>query len=250
VSADGVVRVGVLGARGKVGSAICAALSPGPGDLELVATVGRDDPLDTFADARCDVVVDFSTASVARHAAAELAGSGINVVVGTSGLDDADLAAIRAATERDGSGNVIVAANFAVSAVLMMRFAELAAPYFDTVEVIEMHHDAKVDAPSGTAVVTAQRIAAASGEWAADPTRHEVAAGVRGGTVDGIAVHSVRMRGAVAHQQVIFGALGQMLTIRQDSTARDSYVPGVFAACRRIAELPGLTLGLDAVLGL
>jgi 4-hydroxy-tetrahydrodipicolinate reductase len=250
VSADEVVRVGVLGAGGKVGSTICAALSPGPADLELVASVGRDDLLDTFTDARCDVVVDFSTASVARHAVVELAGRGMHVVVGTSGLDEADLAAIRAASERDGSGNVIVAANFAVSAALMMRFAELAAPFFDTVEVVEMHHDAKVDAPSGTAVVTAQRIAAASGEWAADPTRHEVAAGARGATVEGIAVHSVRMRGAVAHQQVIFGAVGQMLTIRQDSTGRDSYVPGVFTACRRIATLPGLTLGLDAVLGL
>jgi 4-hydroxy-tetrahydrodipicolinate reductase len=240
----------VLGATGKVGSAICAALSPGPADLELVATVGRDDRLDTLADAGCDVVVDFSTASVSRRAVPDLARRGLHVVVGTSGLDDTDLTPIRAATEPDGAGNVIVAANFAISAVLMMRLAELAAPHFDTVEVVEMHHDAKVDAPSATAVATARRIAAASGEWAPDPTRHEVAAGARGATVDGVAVHSVRMRGAVGHQQVIFGAVGQMLTIRQDSTGRDSYVPGVFAACRRIAALPGLTLGLDAVLEL
>jgi 4-hydroxy-tetrahydrodipicolinate reductase len=132
----------------------------------------------------------------------------------------------------------------------MMRFAELAAPFFDTAEIIELHHDQKIDAPSGTAVATAQRMAAASQEWAADPTQHEVYPGARGGAGPaGIRVHAVRMRGMVAHQEVILGAQGQSLTIRQDSYDRASFMPGVVLACKRVGEFPGLTLGLDALLG-
>ena len=143
------------------------------------------------------------------------------------------------------------AANFAISAVLMMRFAELAAPFFDTAEIIELHHDAKADAPSGTALPTAERMAAASDGWAPDPTTHEVIAGARGGAGPaGIRVHSVRMRGMVAHQEVILGAQGQSLTIRQDSYDRASFMPGVVLACKRVADHPGLTIGLDALLGL
>ena len=147
--------------------------------------------------------------------------------------------------------NCIIASNFAISAVLMMRFAELAAPYFDTAEIIELHHDEKIDAPSGTAVATAKRMAAASGEWTADPTQHEVYPGARGGVGPaGIHLHSVRMRGLVAHQEVILGAHGQTLTIRQDSYDRSSFMPGVVLACKHIAEHPGLTLGIDALLGM
>ena len=133
----------------------------------------------------------------------------------------------------------------------MMRFAEMAAPFFESAEIIELHHDGKVDAPSGTAVQTAERLAAASSEWAADPTEREVYPGSRGGLGPaGIRVHAVRMRGMVAHQEVILGTLGQTLTIRQDSFDRDSFMPGVILACKRIADHPGLTLGLDTLLGL
>jgi 4-hydroxy-tetrahydrodipicolinate reductase len=170
-------------------------------------------------------------------------------VVGTTGFSDDDLALFR--SEFSGS-NCLIASNFAISAVLMMRFAELASPWFDTAEIIELHHDLKVDAPSGTAVTTAQRMAVARGaDWAPDPTRHEVYPGARGGEgPSGVRVHSVRMRGMVAHQEVILGAQGQTLTIRQDSYDRLSYMPGVLLGCKRIAEFPGLTLGLDPFLGL
>jgi 4-hydroxy-tetrahydrodipicolinate reductase len=172
---------------------------------------------------------------------------GMHAVVGTTGFSADDFTAFR---EAFSGSNCLVASNFAVSAVLMVRFAEMAAPFFDTAEIIELHHDAKVDAPSGTAVTTAQRMAAASGTWAPDPTQHVVWPGARGGEgAAGIRVHSVRMRGMVAHQEVILGAQGQTLTIRQDSYDRLSYMPGVVLACRRIAEHPGLTLGLDSFLG-
>ena len=176
-----------------------------------------------------------------------LADAGIHAVVGTTGLGDDDLATLRATFT---SSNCVVAANFAISAVLMMRFAELAAPLFDTVEIIEYHHDAKVDAPSGTAMATAERIAAASDRWRPDPTETEVVAGARGGKGPGdIPMHAVRMYGMLAHQDVIFGAEGQTLRLRQDSYDRSSFMPGVVLAVRRIADHPGLTIGLDRILG-
>jgi 4-hydroxy-tetrahydrodipicolinate reductase len=241
-----------------MGTAVCDALAVVPG-LELVAAV---DPsavgaerhgvtiaaeLRALADAECQVVVDFTVAAAARVTLPWLGMHGMHAVVGTTGFADSDLDAFR--TAFSGS-NCLIASNFAVSAVLMMRFAEMAAPFFDTAEIIELHHDAKIDAPSGTAVSTAQRMAAASDTWEPDPTRHEVYPGARGGLGPaGIRVHSVRMRGMVAHQEVILGAQGQTLTIRQDSYDRLSYMPGVVLACRRIAEHPGLTLGLDSFLG-
>jgi 4-hydroxy-tetrahydrodipicolinate reductase len=261
------IRVGVNGAGGRMGSAVCHALAIDP-DLELVATVdphfaggtipaGEDGTVVTiggelraFADASCDVVVDFTVADAARVTLPWLAMHGMHAVVGTTGLDDADLEAARRAFG-DGPAHCVIAPNFAISAVLMMRFAEMAAPFFESVEVIELHHDGKVDAPSGTAVQTAERLAAASSEWAADPTEREVYPGARGGLGPaGIRVHAVRMRGMVAHQEVILGTLGQTLTIRQDSYDRDSFMPGVILACKRIADHPGLTIGLDALLGL
>ena len=241
-----------------MGTSVCQAVSADPA-LELVAAV---DPhavgqacdgveihgeLRALVDAHADVVVDFTVAAASRTTVPWLALHGIHAVVGTTGLNDDDLAAFR--TAFSGS-NCIVASNFALSAVLMMRFAELAAPYFDTAEIIELHHDAKVDAPSGTAVTTATRMAAASSEWAPDPTQHEVYPGARGGVGPaGIHVHAVRMRGMVAHQEVILGAQGQSLTIRQDSYDRDSFMPGVVLACKKIADHPGLTIGLDTFLG-
>jgi len=251
------IRVGVVGAGGRMGTAVCEAVAAADG-LELVAAVdphsvgvGRSGvavaaELRALVEANCDVVVDFTVAAAARVTLPFLAMHGIHAVVGTTGFTDEDLAAFR--TEFSGS-NCLIASNFAISAVLMMRFAELAAPYFDTAEIVELHHDAKIDAPSGTAVTTARRMAAASADWAADPTQHEVYPGARGGEGPaGIRMHSVRMRGMVAHQEVILGAEGQTLTIRQDSYDRSSYMPGVVLACRRVAEHPGLTLGLDAFL--
>ncbi len=205
--------------------------------------------IDAFEAAGCDVVVDFTVAAAARDDVPRLLAQGIHVVVGTTGLSDADLDAFAAAAAGQGAGHAVVAANFAISAVLLMRLAELAAPFFDGVEIIELHHDAKPDAPSGTALATAERIAAASAQWAPDPTTLEVLPGARGGEgPGGIHLHSVRMRGMVAHQEVIFGAPGQTLTLRQDSYDRASFMPGVLLACKRVASRPGLTRGLEPLL--
>lgn len=244
-----------------MGATVCRAVALDP-DLELVAAV---DPGATgavvegltiagepkaFADAGAEVVVDFTLADAARRTVPWLAMHGIHAVVGTTGLTDDDLAGFAEEFGRGGP-NCVVAANFSISAVLMMRFAEIAAPYFDAAEIIELHHDAKADAPSGTAITTAERLAAASDRWAGDPTRAEVLPGARGGIGPaGIRVHSVRMRGMVAHHEVILGALGQTLTIRQDSYDRDSFMPGVILACKHIAEHEGLTVGLDSFLDL
>ena len=261
------VRVGVFGAGGRMGPTVCAAVHDDP-DLELVAAVdpsfegldvrqvtGVDAPgmriastPDAMAEAGADVVVDFTNADAARGNLKAVAAMGIHAVVGTSGLADTDLDDLRAAFARS---NCLIAPNFAIGAVLMMRFAELAAPWFDTAEIIEFHHETKIDAPSGTAVNTAERMAAASGEWGRDPTTKMVFAGARGGvSPGGIHVHSVRMRGMVASQEVILGTTGQTLVLRHDTTDRTSFMPGVVLACKRIADYPGLTLGLDALLGL
>jgi 4-hydroxy-tetrahydrodipicolinate reductase len=253
------LRVGVVGAGGRMGAAVCAAVALDP-DLELAAAVGRTAAgesihdvvvaaeLRALADAGCDVVVDFTNATSSRVTVPWLAMHGMHAVVGTTGFDDGDLTAFRASFT---GSNCLVASNFAISAVLMMRFAEMAAPFFETAEIIELHHDAKIDAPSGTAVATAQRMAAASDHWAADPTQHELYAGSRGGVgPGGIHVHSVRMRGMVAHQEVLLGADGQTLTLRQDSYDRACYMPGVVLACKHIAEHPELTVGLDSFLGI
>ena len=164
---------------------------------------------------------------------------------------DDELARSRASASTRASANAVIAPNFAIGAVLMMRFAELAAPYFETAEIIELHHDQKIDAPSGTAMLTAQRMAAASPDWADDPTETVVAEGARGGDgPGGIRVHSVRLRGLVAHQEVLLGTTGQSLSIRHDSYDRSSFMPGVLLAVRGVRERPGLTVGLDALLGL
>ena len=252
------IRVGVLGATGRMGIAVCAAVEADP-VLELVgafdinagsttteqgmAVVGD---LEEMLATNPDVVVDFTVAEAARANLAQVASAGIHAVVGTTGLSDEDIDRLRASFT---SSNLLIAANFAISAVLMMRMAEIAAPFFDTAEIIELHHDNKIDAPSGTAVSTVERMAASSDEWAPDPTQHEVFVGARGGEGPaGIRVHSVRMRGMVAHQEVILGALGQSLTIRQDSYDRSSFMPGVILACKRIADHPGVTVGLDPIL--
>ncbi|MDH3301853.1 MAG: 4-hydroxy-tetrahydrodipicolinate reductase, partial [Acidimicrobiia bacterium] len=193
-----------------------------------------------------DVMVDFTHIDAARRNLEFCADHGIHAVVGTSGFTEADYGAIR---DRFTRSNCLIAPNFAIGAVLMIRFAELAAPYFDTAEIIELHHDAKIDAPSGTAVSTAERIAAASDRWAADPTQSETIPGARGAKGPlGIPIHSVRMRGMVAHQEVLLGTMGQTLQLRHDSYDRSSFMPGVILAVRRIAEVEGLTVGLDRIL--
>jgi 4-hydroxy-tetrahydrodipicolinate reductase len=255
------MKIGVLGAAGRMGRSVCQAVSVDP-DLTLAAAVDLhghgqqveamtiSSELRAFADAQVDVVVDFTVAEASRVSIPWLAMHGIHAVVGTTGFTPQDLSSFSEAFGQ-GSAHCLIAPNFAISAVLMMRFAEIAAPYFDTAEVIEYHHDAKVDAPSGTAVATAQRMAAASDRWATDPTLEEKYAGSRGGLgPEGIRVHAVRMRGMVAHQEVLLGTLGQTLTIRQDSYDRASFMPGVLLACKRIGDFPGLTLGLDSYLGI
>jgi 4-hydroxy-tetrahydrodipicolinate reductase len=220
----------------------------GAGDLVEGMTVA--DELHALADAGCDVVVDFTVVDAARTTVPWLALHGMHAVVGTTGFSDDDLALFESSFMGGDGPNCLIAPNFAVSAVLMMRFAEMAAPWFDTAEVIELHHDRKIDAPSGTAIKTIERMAAARDEdFAPDPTEYEVYPGARGGLGPrGIRAHSVRMRGMVAHQEVILGAAGQSLTIRQDSYDRESFMPGVLIACKRIADFPGLTRSLDPFL--
>ena len=254
------IRVGVFGAGGRMGSTVCEAVRAAP-DMELVAAV---DPVhagvtsgdlqlaasaDELAAAGAEVAVDFTVLGAARENIRWCAAHGVHAVVGTTGFSDAELAEFADLFDQS-SANAAIVPNFAVGAVLMMRFAEMAAPFFETAEIIELHHNRKIDAPSGTAVLTAQRLAAASKDWADDPTTTVVAEGARGGLVDGIAVHSVRMQGMVAHQEVLLGTTGQTLSIRHDSYDRASFMPGVLLAVRKIAETPGLTIGLDALLGL
>lgn len=201
-----------------------------------------------FVESGAEVVVDFTVADVAREVVPWLVAQGIHAVVGTSGLGEED----RARIGRSLAGaNCIIAPNFATGAVLMMRFAELAAPYFDSVEIVEIHHDAKIDAPSGTAVSTAERVAAASGGLLPDRTEKFTVPESRGGTVgSGVRVHAVRLRGALAHQEVLMGTTGQILTIRHDTTDRSAFVPGVLLAIRCVRETPGLTVGLETLMGI
>jgi 4-hydroxy-tetrahydrodipicolinate reductase len=247
-----------------MGAEVCRAVDGDP-DLELVAAVdpqshGRPSiaggvviapTADALEEARAEVAVDFTELAAARENLAWCARLGIHAVVGTTGFTEGDLAELRRLFPVDKGVGCFIAPNFAIGAVLMMRFAELAAPWFDSAEVIELHHDAKVDAPSGTAMLTAQRMAAASGEWGADPTRTEVVAGARGGAGPaGIRIHSVRLRGLVAHQEVLLGTNGQSLTIRHDSYDRTSFMPGVLLAVKAVAQHPGVTVGLDHLLEL
>lgn len=260
------LNVGVFGAGGRMGSTVCRAVTEAD-DLTLVAAVdpqhhgldlrqvtGCDENIEiaaspeAFTHAGVDVVVDFTHVDASRENLMWLADNGIHAVVGTTGFTDADLDRFAAAYT---SSNCLIAPNFAIGAVLMMRFAELAAPWFDTAEIIEMHHELKTDAPSGTAMLTARRMADASGEWLGDPTTTEVVPGARGGDgPGGIRMHSVRMRGAVAHQEVVLGATGQGLTIRHDSYDRSSFMPGVLLGVREVPGLPGVTIGLDSLLDL
>ena len=232
-----------------MGKTVCDAVR-GAADMELVAQVDPEMSTTCGAMAAAEVAVDFTVITAARENLRWCAANGVHAVVGTSGFSDAELAEFAELFDKS-TANAIIVPNFAIGAVLMIRLAELAAPFFETAEIIELHHDAKADAPSGTAVHTADRLAAASAEWAADPTRTFNIPGARGAVgAAGIHIHSVRLRGLVAHQEVLLGTTGQSLSIRHDSYDRTSFMPGVVLAVKRIAEHPGLTLGLDAFLGL
>lgn len=233
---------------------LVAAVDPRYSGLDVLTVTGVDSELrmspspTAFERAGAEVVVDFTERSASVGNLRWLAEHRMHAVVGTTGFSDADLDAIR---RQFTSSNCVIAPNFAIGAVLMIHFAEIAAPYFDSAEIIELHHDQKVDAPSGTALHTAQRMAAASTDWTADPTTSDVLEGARGADGPaGIRIHSVRMRGLVAHQEVLLGTAGQTLSLRHDSYDRTSFMPGVVLAVKRVGERSGVTIGLGALLGL
>jgi len=251
-----VTTIGVLGAAGRMGREVCRAVDAAD-DLTLIAAVdphhegtavgdlvvaGSTDALEGV-----DVVVDFTTPRSVMENARSCLGRGMHMVIGTTGIAEDGLEEIRMLT---GTSNVnaIVAPNFAIGAALMMRFAEQAARYFDAAEVIELHHDHKVDAPSGTAIATAQRIGAArAGAWEA-PGGDASHPGARGADVEGIRVHGIRLPGLLSHQEVIFGSPGQTLVLRHDTIDRSAFIPGILLAIRTVADRPGLTVGLDGLL--
>ncbi len=250
------IRVGVLGAAGRMGREICRAVAAAD-DLELVAAVDPNNAgleaegllvsatVEHLADV--DVAVDFTLPSTVMPNVRWCLRNGVHAVVGTTGLTPADLEELRAAAAAN-TANCFVAPNFALGAVLLLRFAAEAARYFDAAEVIELHHDGKADAPSGTAIATARAIAAArEGEWSAPEAVGEYA-GARGAEVDGVRVHAVRLPGLVAHEEVLFGGPGQTLSLRHDAVDRAAFLPGVLLAIRAVADRPGLTVGLDALL--
>ena len=249
------IQVGVLGARGRMGGTVVQAVT-GADDLTVAAQVDEGDARDPLLP--CDVVVDFTRPDVVLDNLRWCIGHGLNTVVGTSGFGDERLAQVRdwlaPAPDARSEVRVLIVPNFSVGAVLMMRFAQQAARFFDSAEVIELHHAAKADAPSGTALRTAAMIADARKDAGLgtppDATTSELP-GARGTVVDGIHVHSVRVAGLVAHQEVLLGGHGETLTIRHDSLDRASFIPGVLLAARRVGTLPpGLTVGLDALLDL
>jgi 4-hydroxy-tetrahydrodipicolinate reductase len=242
------IRVGVLGARGRMGTEVCKAVDAAD-DLELVAMVDDGDWLFNVSDAGADVVVDFTTPDVVMDNLHWCIDQGINAVIGTSGFTESRLKRVRSWLTHKPELGVIIAPNFAVGAVLMMDFAARAARFFESVEIVEMHHPKKIDAPSGTAVRTAEMIAAAREGMAAmpDATKEELT-GARGSLVEGIRVHSLRATGLIAHQEVLFGTEGETLTIRHDSYDRKSFMPGVLLAVRKVMNRPGLTVGLGPLL--
>ena len=246
------VRVGVLGSRGKVGSEVCAAVERAD-DLALVAAVDQDDPIDTIVSAGAQVVVDFTHPDVVMDSLEFCIDHGIHAVVGTTGFDQSRLDTLTGWLGDAPTTGVLIAPNFSIGAILMMRFAAQAAPFYESVEIVELHHPNKADAPSGTARRTAELVAAARREAGCPPVPDATSTaldGARGAVVDGIHVHGLRIRGLVAHQEVVLGGLGETLTIRHDSLDRVSFTPGVLTGVRKIADHPGLTVGLEHFLEL
>jgi 4-hydroxy-tetrahydrodipicolinate reductase len=245
------IKVGVLGAKGRMGTAACAAVQAAA-DLELSAQVDAGDALEDLAG--CDVVVDFTHPGVVMDNLRWCIGHGLTVVAGTSGFDEARLARVREWLGAAPGTRALIVPNFSVGAVLMMKFAQQAAPFFESVEVIELHHAGKADAPSGTAARTAALISDARSAAGVGPSPDATVTaedGARGAVVSGVRVHSVRLAGLVAHQEVLLGGHGEVLTIRHDSLDRSSFMPGVLLAARGAPGLPdGLTVGLDVLLPL
>jgi 4-hydroxy-tetrahydrodipicolinate reductase len=240
------INVGVIGHRGRMGATVCAAVD-GDDDLDLVARIGRGDELGGLVDAGAQVAVEFTTPDSVAGNVRFCVENGVHAVVGTTGLSAEDVDDISQRAQGRGVG-VLIAPNFALGAVLMMTFAQKAARYYDAVEIIERHHDKKLDSPSGTALRTASLMGEErSSDWNA-PTGRETVAGSRGGDRDGVHIHSLRLPGSVAHQEVIFGGAGETLTIRHDSLDRSSFMPGVLLAIKRVDTLDGVTVGLEHLL--
>ncbi|WP_183095156.1 4-hydroxy-tetrahydrodipicolinate reductase [Nocardioides stalactiti] len=246
------VRVGVLGSRGKVGAEVCAAVEAAD-DLALVAAVDQGDPIEGLVTSGAQVVVDFTHPDVVMDNLTYCIRNGIHAVVGTTGFDQERLDTLAGLLADSSTTGVLIAPNFSIGAILMMQFAAKAAPFYESVEIVELHHPNKADAPSGTARRTAELVAAARREAGCDPVPDATSTsldGARGAVVDGIHVHGLRIRGLVAHQEVVLGGVGETLTIRHDSLDRVSFTPGVLTGVRQIAAHPGLTVGLEHFLDL
>jgi 4-hydroxy-tetrahydrodipicolinate reductase len=245
-------RVGVLGARGRMGQQVCKAVDAAP-DLDLVAMVDAGDWLFSVADAGAQVLVDFTHPDVVMDNIRFAVDQGIHAVVGTTGITEDRIATIREWLADAPQLGVLVAPNFAVGAVLSMKFAQLAARFYESVEIIELHHPGKVDAPSGTSIRTAEIIAEARTKAGLGPVPDattQTMDGARGASVEGISVHAMRIAGLVAHEEILFGTEGETLTIRHDSLHRSSFMPGVLMGIRDVVSRPGLTVGLESLLGL
>ncbi|WP_122819454.1 4-hydroxy-tetrahydrodipicolinate reductase [Nocardioides pantholopis] len=246
------IKVGVLGARGRLGSVICEAVETAP-DTDLVARIGSGDRIEELVEAGAQAVVDVTRPEAVMGNLEFCLRHGIHAVVGTTGFDEERLATLRGWLEQAPGTGVLIAPNFSIGAILMMRFAAAAAPFYESVEIVEMHHPDKVDAPSGTARRTAELVAEARRAAGAGPVPDATSTGLegaRGAEVDGIRVHGLRIRGAVAHQEVVLGGVGETLTVRHDSLDRVSFTPGVLAGLRAVVDRPGLTVGLEHVLDL
>ncbi|MBR6460127.1 MAG: 4-hydroxy-tetrahydrodipicolinate reductase [Actinomycetaceae bacterium] len=245
------IRVAVVGAAGRMGATVCQAVGDAE-DMELVARLDAGDTITSETLGGAQVAVEFTVPSVTKQNVLALIDVGVDVVVGTTGWDEASLSEVEAAAQAKGV-HVLIAPNYALSAVLVMAFAEKAAPYFESVEVLELHHPNKVDAPSGTAATTAGRIAkarAAAGVPASPDATETDPHGARGADIDGVHVHAVRLRGLNAHEEVLLGNPGEQLVIRQDSFDRESFMPGVLLAVRNVANCGAFTYGLDSLLNL
>lgn len=246
------IRVAVIGAKGRMGSHAVDAINDAEG-LELVAALGSSDSLETLLDQNIDVAVELTVPKSTEDNVTYLVENGIDTVVGTTGWDNDRLARLEATLKNHPETAVLIAPNFSIGAVLAMRFAELAAPYFDSAEVVEIHHTRKLDAPSGTANHTAQRIAAArnaAGLPAVPDSTESDPQGARGAVIDGIHVHAIRQQGMNAHEEILFGSDGEALTIRTDSHSTSAFMPGIVTAVRSIADYTGLIHGLENMLDL
>jgi 4-hydroxy-tetrahydrodipicolinate reductase len=246
------MKVGVLGARGKVGAEVCRAVEAAE-DMELVAAVDADDSIDELVSSGAEAVVDFTHPDVVMDNLEFCIDHGIHAVVGTTGFDDERIDQLRSWLSDAPRTGVLIAPNFSIGAILMMRFAAEAAPFYESVEIVELHHPDKADAPSGTARRTASLVAEARRQAGSGPIPDATSTsleGARGADVEGIRVHGLRLRGLVAHQEVILGGPGETLTIRHDSMDRISFMPGVLLGLRSIGSAPGLTVGLEAFMGL